>query len=319
MGNDNDGSHTQAPEWFRAAVATEPEQGTVPVDGAGINYLAWGDRRLPTLVLVHGGAAHAHWWSALGPLLAEHHRTVAVDLSGHGDSDRREIYNAETWAREAIQVAEHAGGSQGRPVIVGHSMGGLVTILAAARYGGALDGVIMLDTPVRRPDPETHEGRGGRMFREPKMYPDRATAMEHFHLVPPQPCDNPWLLEHTAYHSLRSTTSGWTWKFDPKVFVARQGPIMPSDFAHDLGRAACRVAIVNGAGSAIVDRDVRNFMAELLEGSPAGAAGVPFVEIPEARHHLLFDQPIATITAIRSVLATWHPVGAAPSPVVVED
>lgn len=304
----------RGPEWFREAIAADHDEGVVAVDGVDVHYMAWGERSLPTLVLVHGGAAHARWWNAHAPLLATHHRTIAIDLSGHGDSGQRDVYNPETWAREAIAVAEHAGGA-GRPVIVGHSMGGLVTILAAARHGQALDGVIMLDTPVRRPDPESDEGRGGRMFRAPKVYPDRRTAMEHFYLVPPQPCDNDWLLEHIAYHSLRPTTDGWTWKFDPRVFVAREGPISPRDFANDLALAACRVAIINGAGSSIVDADVREFMAELLAGSPAGAAGVPFVEIPEARHHLLLDQPIATITAIRAVLATWRPVGTAPAPV----
>ncbi|MEX2563052.1 MAG: alpha/beta hydrolase [Nitriliruptoraceae bacterium] len=306
---------SEAPAWFIDAVDDQGEHGEVVVDGAGIHFVAWGARTLPTLVLVHGGAAHAAWWSAHGPVFAQHHRTIAVDLSGHGDSARRDVYHPEVWAREALAVAEAAGG-QGRPVMVGHSMGGFVTILAAARFGHLLDGAIMLDTPVRRPDPESDEGRGGRMFRTPKVYPDRATAMKHFHLVPSQPCDNGWLLEHIAYHSLRETSAGWTWKFDPHVFVVREGPVKPGDFADDLARSACRVAIVNGAQSAIVDRGVREYMAELLADSPAGAAGVPFVEIPEARHHLLLDQPIATITAIRAVLATWRPVGTAPNPVV---
>jgi hypothetical protein len=34
--------------------------------------------------------------------------------------------------------------------------------------------------------------------------------------------------------------------------------------------------------------------------------------VPDAHHHLLLDQPLATIAAIRAVVAAWHPVGAAP-------
>jgi pimeloyl-ACP methyl ester carboxylesterase len=56
-------------------------------------------------------------------------------------------------------------------------------------------------------------------------------------------------------------------------------------------------------------------MAELLAGSPAAVAGVPFVEVPEAEHHVLLDQPIALITALRAVFGTWRPVGVAPAPV----
>ncbi len=303
-----------APAWFEHAVSIEPDVGRVDVHGAEVAYLAWGDAAAPTMVLVHGGAAHARWWAALAPFLAEHHRVVALDLSGHGASGRRERYRPELWAEEVLAVAQ-AGGSGGRPVVVGHSMGGFVTVVAAAKHGAALDGAIVLDVPIRRPDPESQEGRGGRMFRSPKTYPDLDTAMEHFHLIPPQPCENTWLVRYIARHSLRETPDGWTWCFDPRIFTNREGPASPSDYAEALASAACRFAIINGARSHIVDEEVRAYMAELLADSPAAAAGVPFVEVPEAYHHLFLDQPLAVVTAIRAVLAAWRPVGTAPAEV----
>ena len=304
-----------APAWFLAARAEEPDRGQVEVDGCSISYLAWGDRSSPTLVLVHGGAAHAHWWSALGPLLADRHRVVALDLSGHGDSGHRKVYRADQWAREVLAVAE-AGGGAGPPVVVGHSMGGFVTIVTAANHGARLAGAVVLDAPVRRPDPESEEGRGGRMFRAPKTYPSLEEAVEHFHLVPPQPCENTWLLDHIARASLRPVDGGWSWKFDPGVFTFREGPSRPADFGPALARVACRVAIVNGQRSAIVDANVREYMTDLLAGSPAAAAGIPVFEVPEAHHHLVIDQPLAVVTALRAVLAVWSPVGAAPVEVV---
>ncbi len=296
------------PAWFVRAVAEEPETGDVVVAGARVRWSAWGARGLPTLVLVHGGAAHAGWWSPLAPLFADGYRVVAPDLTGHGDSDRRDVYDAEVWAEEVLAVARVAGGV-GRPVVVGHSMGGFVTIAAAARHGAELDGVVVVDAPVRRPDPETVEGSSGGMFRAPKTYPDVASAVAHFHLVPPQPCANGWYVDHIARASVRPVEGGVTWRFDPRVFTARSGPNHASEFGPLLARAACRVAIVNGAASDIVDADVRAYMAELLADSPAGRAGVPFVEVPEARHHVLLDQPLALVTAIRAVLASWRPVG----------
>jgi pimeloyl-ACP methyl ester carboxylesterase len=308
------GPPTPAPAWFLTSVATPAEVGVVRVDGADVATLAWGDRADPTLVLVHGGAAHAHWWSPLAPLLAETFRVVAVDLTGHGDSDRRDVYRVEQWTDELIAAAQAVGGA-GRPVVAGHSMGGFVTIAAAARHGALLDGAIVLDAPVNRPDPESEEGLGGRMFRAPKTYPDLDSAVAHFHLVPPQPCDNPWMVAHVARHSLRAVDGGWTWKFDPGVFLRREGATQSSEFGPLLARAACRVAIVNGARSTIVDADVRAYMAELLADSPAAVAGVPFVEVPEAQHHLLLDQPLAVVTALRAVIATWRPVGRPPAEV----
>jgi pimeloyl-ACP methyl ester carboxylesterase len=305
----------EAPTWFLDALAQEPERGSVEVAGVDIATLAWGPRDAPTVVLVHGGAAHARWWSAIAPALTPAHRVVALDLSGHGDSGRRERYRVDLWAEEILAAGASAGG-RGRPIVVGHSMGGFMTIVVAANHGDEVEGAIVMDAPVSRPDPESVEGRGGRMFREPKTYPDLDTAVEHFHLVPPQPCDNHWLLDHVARHSLREVEDGrWTWKFDKRMFVAREGPSHPSEFAPQLAKASCRLAIVNGERSDIVDDDVRAYMTELLAGSPAATAGIPFVEVPEARHHLLLDQPLATITALRGVLASWHPVGAPPKPV----
>src|SRR5262245_28363303 len=116
-----------APAWFTAAIAAEPEERTVRVKACDIHYLRWGDVERPGLVLVHGGAAHAHWWSFIAPLLLPQHHVVAVDLSGHGDSGRRPVYAVETWADEVMACADDSG-MQGPPGRVDHSMVGLVTI-----------------------------------------------------------------------------------------------------------------------------------------------------------------------------------------------
>jgi pimeloyl-ACP methyl ester carboxylesterase len=304
-----------APAWFARSLSVPQEEREVEVAGAVVRYLAWGRAGDPTLVLVHGGAAHARWWAPLAPLLAEHGlRVLALDLTGHGESDRRDVYSVTRWAEEVLAVAEDGGGS-GRPVVVGHSMGGFVTIATAALHGAELEGVVVIDAPVSRPDPETVEGVSGGMFRAPKVYPDLDEGMRHFHLVPPQPCENGWLVSYVAQHSLREVAGGVTWKFDPGVFTRREGPNSPSDYGPLLERAACRVAIVNGSDSAIVSQDTRAYMAELLADSPAAAAGVPFVEVPEAQHHVLLDQPIALVTALRAVLGAWHPVGTPPAAV----
>jgi len=303
-----------APAWFLRSLAVPVEAHRVDVGGVTVRYLAWGERGAPTLVLVHGGAAHAQWWAPLAPLFADRFRVLALDLSGHGDSDRRETYSVTTWADEVLAVAA-AGGGSGRPVVVGHSMGGFVTIATAALHGSDLDGAVVIDAPVRRPDPETVEGVAGGMFRAPKVYPDLDEGMQHFHLVPPQVCLNGWLVAHIARHSLREVEGGVTWKFDPGVFTRRSGPNRPSEYGPLLSRAACRVAIVNGEDSSIISDDMRAYMAELLADSPAAIAGVPFVEVPEAQHHVLLDQPLALVTALRAVFGAWRPVGEPPTPV----
>ena len=98
----------------------------------------------PRVVLVHGlGGSHANW-AALGPLLAEAARPVAVDLAGFGYTPgtgrtARVAANArllERFLRE--EVGEPA-------VLVGNSMGGMVSIMTAAAHPELVTGVVLLD------------------------------------------------------------------------------------------------------------------------------------------------------------------------------
>ena len=122
------------PAWFTDALAAPVAELTTMVDGTPIAYRAWGEEAARGIVLVHGGAAHSRWWDHIGPLLADGRRVVAIDLSGHGDSGRRGSYSLDGWAREVLAVAEDAGIAAVPPTVIGHSMGGLVTLRAASLF-----------------------------------------------------------------------------------------------------------------------------------------------------------------------------------------
>jgi pimeloyl-ACP methyl ester carboxylesterase len=286
------------PEWFTRAIAHQPSQHSVQVAGTTIRYLSWGRNGKPGLVFVHGGAAHAQWWSFIAPLFAEDWHAVALHLSGHGDSGRREAYSHELWAGEVMAVAEDAG-FPGPPVIVGHSLGGMVTIQTAATHGDELAGAVIVDAPVRKPSPEVEEGRSGRAFRSPGVYPTRDDALDHFRLIPPQPCDNGYIVDWVAQHSIHETAEGWTWKFDPALF---RGTIVA--LRDQLASVQCRVALFTGELSVVVPPDTAEYMYELM-GRVA-----PVIPIPEAHHHVTLDQPLAFVAALRTLLADWeHSVG----------
>ena len=286
---------SEAPNWFTEAIAQEPRHHHVDVQGCPIHYMAWGDMSLPGLVLVHGGAAHAHWWSFLAPMLAQRYAVVALDLSGHGDSGRRETYPRRIWADEVMGVIQ-AAKFVSPPIVVGHSMGGLVSIITASIYGDHLAGAIIVDAPVRRPDPESDSARRGQAFRRPKTYPDRATAKQHFRLIPPQPCENAYILDYIAEHSLHQVEAGVTWKFDPTVFVQAS-----TDSIRDyLVSVRCRIALMRGELSLVVPPETGEYMYELLDRN------APLVDIPQAHHHLILDQPLAFIAALRALLSDWE-------------
>jgi len=283
-----------SPRWFLEAVNTPYDRGEVSVEGCPINYLRWGDQRKPGVVLIHGGAAHAHWWAFIAPQLGKNHHVVALDLSGHGDSGRREDYARETWADEVMAVAADAG-IVGAPVLVGHSMGGFVAMTTAVEFGDRLAGAMILDSPVTRPDPESEEGSRGKAFRNPKTYATQEDALAHFRLVPEQPCENDYIVDYIARHSLKPVEAGFTWKFDPKIFRN----IRPRASHEILPQVRCRVAVFR-AEYGLVDPQTGEYMYELLGRS------APVIEIPDAYHHLMLDQPLALVTGIRAVLEDWE-------------
>lgn len=282
------------PRWFVDAIEERPADHTVEVAGCPIHYLKWGEAGRAGIVLVHGGAAHAHWWSFIAPLLVPEYQVVAIDLSGHGDSARRDDYPRELWADEVMAVADHAGFER-PPIVIGHSMGGFVCIATAVAYGDRLAGAVILDSPVRRPDPEAEEGARGRAFRNPKVYPDEATALARYRLVPDQPRSNEFIMDHIARHSLHEIEGGWTWKFDPAVFLR----VTPRAAHEILPRVGCRIALFR-AEHGLVTPDIGEYMYELLHRK------APVIEVPAAHHHLMLDQPLALVTGLRTLLADWE-------------
>ncbi len=284
------------PAWFDAAVTTEPEEREVVVDGATVRYLSWGASDKPGLVFVHGGAAHAHWWSFIAPLFTSEWHAVAIHLTGMGDSDRREpySYSHEMWAREVMAVVEDSE-FPGPPVVVGHSLGGMVTIQTAATYGDRLKGAVIVDAPVRKPSPEAEESRSGHAFKRPGVYSSEEEAVSHFALVPRQPCSNEFIVDYIARKSVHETEDGWTWKFDPFIFA---GTLVA--LRDQLASVQCRVALFTGEWSVVVPKDTAAYMYELM-----GQVS-PVVEIPQAHHHLTLDQPLAFVAALRTLLADWH-------------
>jgi pimeloyl-ACP methyl ester carboxylesterase len=282
---------TAAPAWFTRALADAPEHREVDVEGAPVHYRAWGDPDAPGLVLVHGGAAHSGWWDHVAPLLTSH-RVVALDLTGHGDSGRREVYDMHQWAREVVAVA--AAERLARPVVVGHSMGGWVAVTVGVEHGGAVAAVAYIDSPLNDQPPE--EARLAERRRPRRVYPTEAEALERFRTLPPQDVVLPYVREHVARGSLRQVEGGWTWKFDPSFFGNR---LLLRDL---LPQLTCPVALFR-CERGLVSPQMAGEMARLVPGH------LPVVDLPDTGHHPMLDRPLALVTGLRTLLALWPATG----------
>jgi len=285
-----------SPEWFRRALAVPFEDGTVEVDGVDIHYLSWGRPGTRGLVFVHGGGAHAHWWTHVAARFAKDFRVLAIDLSGHGDSGHRDVYSLDTWTDEVVAVAE-AGGIDGAPVVVGHSMGGFVSIATAARHGDRCAGVIVCDSPVTEPDPEIGAYHLREAFGRPRTYPTVEDALAHYRTVPPQDHYLDYVMDHTGRRSLKPVEGGWQWKFDRRIFEQFSSGMRSIALPY-LEDVTCRLALLRSENG-LVTEDIGRFMYDKL------GRVTPVFEIPEAGHHAMLDQPLILLTAIRALLADW--------------
>ncbi len=100
------------------------------------------------LLLAHGITERGESWRPLVEPLAAHNDLLVVDLRGHGASPQGDVYDPATLATDVHDTAIAAGfGQTMAPVMIGHSLGGIVVSAYAAAF--ATRGVINVDQPLR--------------------------------------------------------------------------------------------------------------------------------------------------------------------------
>jgi pimeloyl-ACP methyl ester carboxylesterase len=294
------GARPPAPDWFESALQCAPQRTFFTSAGANIEFLSWGRTDAPTLFFLHGNGAHAEWWSHIAPFFAAQWRCVTLSYSGMGRSDwRAEGYTVDTFAQEVLDAVVFAGldKSLSRPILVAHSFGGAVGIAAASRsdYFG---GLVMIDTPVNMDRELLREikARAPKARNEHPGFDSLVDGLARFRLSPPQPCPNDFIGDHIARCALVERDGKWHWRFDPRR--VNVNPDRPDD---NVNAVRCALAYFYGENSALITPEV------LAISLPLFPAGTPVVEIPDAAHHIMIDQPIALVASLRTLLRCWPP------------
>lgn len=278
------------PPWFERNIALPGEHLSVEVAGSHVEARAWGVRGRPGLIFLHGSGAHLGWWSFLAPFFAETHRVVALSFGGAGASTWRDRYSIQMFVREMWSAADAAGISSDppqAPILVGHSMGGLPVIAAMAEAHRPVRSGVLVDTAL--PDEDMKFVAPGQRSRP---FPNLAAGLARFRLSPPQPCENLWILDFLGRRALRETESGeFTWRSDPKL----TNSIEFGDVWAQISAARAPFVVLRGELSEITsgprDRRMRS----------VAPRGTRFMEIPLAYHHVMVDQPLALVAALRAI------------------
>lgn len=258
------------------------------VDGVQLHYHEWGNPTAPSLVLLHGGAAQAHWWDHIAPVLAAQYHVVAPDLRGHGDSSwvSPPAYEIEDYVSdvEATLAALHLVS----PVLIGHSLGGFIALSYAARSAKTLSGLIVVDIGFR-----LKSSRLMRLLRNlsASVYQDEADLLRRFQLLPGETMASPALLHHIARTSVQPLeTGGFTLKFDRATMVRK-----PCDLFPVLSQITCPTLVLRGSHSQHLSMTT---LTDMVHRCPRARG----FEIPDAGHHVLLDNPTAFLNAVRDFL-----------------
>lgn len=126
----------------------------IQTPSGSIHVRDYGGEGAPIL-LVHGLGGSVANWNAVGPALAELGHTVAFDLPGFGLSPPARDWDLGTHAGAVSSMIGELGG---RVVLIGNSMGGLVSEMVAATNRDAVGALVLVSpaTPPRLVDPRIH-------------------------------------------------------------------------------------------------------------------------------------------------------------------
>lgn len=270
----------------------------VSVAGLRLHYLAWGRPEAPALVLLHDLAESADVWRPLAPALARHFYTVAVDLRGHGDSDWIDTYSPQEQGDDIGELIETLGLAPA--AVMGAGMGGRAAALLAARQEHRLARAVLVEVGVRMYLPPEREADEAvlampRVYDSPEEYLHRWRELRRQlglrrDAAPPGPEDL-----SVVRRLLRPLPGdGLAPKCDLDGYQ-RYRAWSPGErvvsYHEEFHEITTPVLLVRGADSPILTADEAHATA-------AAIPGCRLVEVPDARHDVLADNPRGLLNAV---------------------
>jgi pimeloyl-ACP methyl ester carboxylesterase len=278
----------------------EVRREAVPVGGErAVSALVWGSEA-PELVLVHGGAQNAHTWDTVA--LALGRPLVAVDLPGHGHSSWRDdgTYDPSTLAAD-VAIAVEALAPAAR-LVVGMSLGGLTSMVLAARRPDLVRSLVMVDiTPgVNRQKAKAVLDFVNGPQRFASFDELLARTMEH------NPTRSESSLRRGILHNAEQAEDGsWAWRYDRRSHARSSvdetgdtetvAPTM-SPLWDVFAEVRAPMLLVRGGASPVVDDDD---VAEARRRQPQ----LEVVMVDGAGHSVQGDRPLELAALLEARLA----------------
>ncbi|MFT4174245.1 MAG: alpha/beta hydrolase [Rhodocyclaceae bacterium] len=241
----------------------------------------------PDIVLIPGLASSRSVWDGLVKRLSPTHRLHLVQIAGFADEPAVARADGHVAAPSAQAIAEYIEQQHlAAPVIIGHSLGGEVALMLAARHPAQVGWVIVVDalpffSLVMDPNATVDEVRPRAViFRQATLAAsaDQYAAMQRMTMA---------RLARTE--SVRPTLVAASIQSDRATVADAAFELMTTDLRPELARIKAPVAVIYaydtsyGIPSSVTDTTYRN--------AYAGLAGVRFERIDDSYHFVMFDQP----------------------------
>ncbi len=264
--------------------------GHVEAGGLKLHFLDYGTAGLPSMLCVHGGAAHAHWYDYVAAGFTGSHHVRALDQRGHGDSawaDPPE-YSTLRLAADINEVAENLDLRDF--VLVAHSMGGMVSLNYASKYPGRLGRLVIIDSTLHLTDDRASvmRERGARQSN----YATLDELVARYKLMPAGSSAPVDVVGHVARHAGRLSADGrWRHKFDRNVYSQR----LSIDGIPCFAKIAVPTLLVKGETS-------ERISADIVARVKAVAPHVELAEVAGSGHHVTLDSPDGFVEAVNAFL-----------------
>ena len=261
----------------------------VEANGVKLHYLDYGTAGCPPMLCVHGGAAHAHWFDFVAPGLTPDHHVFAPDLRGHGDSAWADpqTYLFETHAEDLHALLEKLDLND--VVLIGHSMGGMISLLHTATHPGRIGRLVIVDSIMLMPMDRVTKMREF-SARPGKSYGTQDELVARYRLEPAESqLAAPEVIHRMAVHSGRKDGEGrWQHKADRRVYA---------NFQQIAGvplweKIKVPALVITG------ERSTR-FTPEVMANIQARAPQVQMKKVPASDHHIMLENPQGFVDVVQ--------------------
>jgi pimeloyl-ACP methyl ester carboxylesterase len=225
----------------------------------------------PPLLLVHGWACDHTFFAPQARHFGQRQRVVAVDLRGHGASDRPDQdYAMGELAGDLAWLCAQLG--LAKPIVVGHSMGGVLAFELAVRFPDVPSAIIALDAGMVLPPRTLARLRSrGRDLRGAGYREAVRKLVQGMFLPTDDAARRAWIVEKMSGGPPHVLASAWE-----QLFAC------PSASVATAGATALPMLAVASAGGHLADLDrLRELCPRLMTGQTVGAGHFHQLEVPD--------------------------------------